>query len=134
MKELIGYEIFIDTELYPTGFDFSWNHKLYITEDDAKMALKDLRNYFYITKNTSSHKVCYRPVYLTSMNYGKFVLEYISSSRPFPHCLRKRVYDLKGINDYKLNMKYNTPKILFKSLVFEKLYNIHRVLYGEPIF
>lgn len=121
---LIGYELFVDSSLYPTSFDSSWNHKLYITKQDAENSKKDLKN----SLDKSSLIVCYRPVYITTMNYGRYVLQYRESNQTFPNCLRKRVYSLKGINDYKTDLQY---KQRFK---FDEKYNIHRILYGEPIF
>ena len=127
-NQLIGYELFVDNTLYPTSFDSSWNHKLYTSEDDAKMALKDLRNHLYITRSISSLKVCYRPVYLTFSNTGNYVLEYKNDFDFFLDLrfskYRKRIYNDKGIQDFKKDFKPN----------FYNSYYIRNIKYGKPIF
>ena len=126
---LIGYELFIDTELYPMGFNSSWNHKLYTTEKDAKTALKDFKNYI-----GKSLLVCYRPVFLCKNCTGKFVLiynyvlQYKGHNTHFKSNLRKRIYSRKGIEDYKLSIKH------ILKFDFSERYTIHNIKYGNPIF
>lgn len=123
-NQLIGYELFVNSKLYPDDYIVSYNHKLYTSEDDAKMALKDLRNHL-----GKSFTICYRPVYLTYITTGKYVLQRIYYSQElYKSEFKKRVYNLRGINDYKTDCPY---KHGFK---LEEEYNIYNIKYGEPIF
>lgn len=125
-NELIGYELFVNSKLYPDDYIVSYNHKLYTSEDAAKMALKDLRNHFYITRNVGLHKICYRPVYLTSINCGKYVIYLLKFDKKI---IKKRVYSSNGIQDYKLELKNKYPWVKNN---FH--FNICNIKYGEPIF
>ena len=125
-NQLIGYELFINGNLYPEDYIISYNHKLYTNKEDAKMALKDLRIYFDNTTYLNSKHLCYRPVYLTYSNTGKHVLEYKNDFYVSLHCnkYRKKVYESHGVQDYQNETVFD----------FYDMYHVHNIKYGKPIF
>ena len=127
-NQLIGYELFINGNLYPEDYIISYNHKLYTSEEDAKMALKDLRIYFDNITYFNSRHLCYRPVYLTYLNTGYYILQQINisyNSFNYSSDIRKRVYTLQGVDDYRYELGVHN---------FDNIYKVHNIKYGKPIF